>query len=377
MGRLRIRRGLTFAAALLAGGALALPFAAPASSSSPAATSTGTTGTGTTGTGTTGTGTTGTTTTSTTTTTTPTTTTGTTGTTTTTTTPKPRPPLAYSGSVAQITYDSAQLKAAIDPEGLATTYHFQYGPTAAYGSQTPSAAAGSGAREVTVTRAIAGLEPSTTYHFRVVASNSAGTTDSAPATFTTGRIPWTLAASVTPSPVAFGRPLSLTGTLSGPGDAGVEVVVQENPFPYDRGFSDISSPEPTDAAGNFSLPLAGLFESSQLRVATAGKPTVYSPPIGDLVMVRVTLHARRAERRGYVRLYGTITPSEPGAKVAFERLRHGRYATVSGTTVSGPAGASSRFARTVRLRRGGRYRAFVQIAGGALVSGRSRPIAIR
>ncbi len=365
MGRLTVRRGLALGAALLAGGALALPFASQARSSAPATTSTGTTTTTTTPT----------TTTPTTTTTTPTTTTTTT-TTAPTPAPKPLPPLAYSSYVEHVTTSTALLKARVNPRGVATTYFFQYGPTAAYGFQTPSAAAGSGTVEIPLTRTVSGLQPGTTYHFRVLASSSAGMTASKDATFTTRKVPLSLTADVAPNPVVFGNPLELTGTLSGTGNAGVAVVLQADPFPYTHGFHDVTSPVATDAAGDFTLPVAGLLLSTQLRAATAGKPAVYSPVVTELVAVRVTLHVRPARRRGDVRLYGTVTPAEPGAGVAFERFVHGRYVPVSGTTIRGHTGEVSRFARTVRLRRSGLYRALVQVASGAQVSGRSRPVEI-
>ncbi len=293
--------------------------------------------------------------------------------------PAPKPPFVYAKYVSQVTASSATLKAAIDPRGTAAEYYFQYGPTTAYGSQTPPASAGSGTQSIQLAQTVTGLVPYTTYHFRVVATNAEGTTDSPDATFTTKKIPLSLAASVTPNPVVFGGRLDFSGTLSGTGNAGVQVVLQANSFPYTRGFHDITAPEPTDAAGDFSFRVAGLLESTQLRAATTGKPKIYSAVSTELVTVRVTLHVRPAKRRGYVRLYGTVTPSEPGVGVAFERLDDGRYVTVSGTRISigTRAGEVSRFARTVRLRRRGLYRALVAVNGGAQVSGRSRPILIR
>jgi hypothetical protein len=210
----------------------------------------------------------------------------------------------------------------------------------------------------------------------VLASSSAGTSASTDATFTTKKIPLSLAASPTPNPVVFGSPLELSGTLSGTGNVGVEVVLQANPFPYTHGFHNVTSPEPTDAAGSFSFPIAGLLDSTQMRAATVGKPQIFSPVSTELVTVRVTLHVRPAKRRGFVHLYGNVTPAAPGAQVAFERLVHGQYAPVSGTTIK-TAGEVSRFARTMRLRRDGLYRAFVLLPSGAQVSGRSRPIMIR
>lgn len=276
----------------------------------------------------------------------------------------------------RIATTSAVVKTSVNPEGVASSYRIQYGPTVAYGSQSGSVTAGAGTAEVKLTHTIGGLSPNTTYHYRVTASNAAGAGVGGDGTFTTAKAPPTLTASVTPGPVAFGRPLLLSGTASGPDSAGTEVVVQENPYPYGGSFQDITSPQTVADDGSFAFALSGMFESAQLRVATVGKPLAYSAPVDELVTVRVTLHAHRTRRRGWVRLSGTITPSEPGAMVAFERWQHGRYTAVSGTKVKGPAGASSRFTRIVRVRRRGRYRALVPLAGGALASGRSAAVSL-
>ncbi len=299
------------------------------------------------------------------------------------TTPKPpKPPSVYTASPVPVTDSSATLKVKVNPHGLATEYDFQYGPTTAYGSQSPTASAGSGDQEGLLSELVAGLQADTVYHYRAVATNSAGTTFGRDATFTTKKIPLSLAAAATLSPIVFGSPLDVTGTLTGTGAIGVQVVLQANTFPYDHHFHDITSPEPTNAAGGFSFPIAGLLQSTQLRVATVAKPLVYSPVITELVAVRVALHVRPARRHGFVRLYGTVTPSKAGERVAFERLDRAqhRFTVVSGTVIRGFSEAS-RFGRVLRLRPGV-YRAFVQVAGGAQVSGpqvsgRSRPILIR
>jgi hypothetical protein len=88
-----------------------------------------------------------------------------------------------------VVYTEAIVKSEINPQGLATTYHFEYGPTEAYGSETPELAAGSGSSNVKVGRFIEGLETGTTYHYRVVATNGDGATAGADHTFTTYRPP--------------------------------------------------------------------------------------------------------------------------------------------------------------------------------------------
>ncbi len=68
----------------------------------------------------------------------------------------------------------ATLKAEIDPEGGATTYRFEYGTSAAYGSETEELAVGSDSSVHTVIRFLEGLTPGTEYHYRVVATSAAG-----------------------------------------------------------------------------------------------------------------------------------------------------------------------------------------------------------
>jgi hypothetical protein len=82
----------------------------------------------------------------------------------------------------------ATLGGTINPEGQATTYHFEYGQTDAYGDNAPAVdvSAGSGTADVPVTRAISELELNTTYHYRLVATNGSGTTPGPDLTFQTG-----------------------------------------------------------------------------------------------------------------------------------------------------------------------------------------------
>ena len=69
------------------------------------------------------------------------------------------------------------LNASIDPHGAATTYHFEFGTSAAYGSDIPSPelSAGSGEVPVAVAVPVTGLPPGTPYHYRVIAHNAGGT----------------------------------------------------------------------------------------------------------------------------------------------------------------------------------------------------------
>lgn len=81
-----------------------------------------------------------------------------------------------------ITASSIDLRAAINPSGAGTTYHFEYGKSINYGQSTAAVSIGDGGAAVPVQAHIDGLDP-VVYHFRVVASNSEGTSVSPDQTF--------------------------------------------------------------------------------------------------------------------------------------------------------------------------------------------------
>lgn len=84
----------------------------------------------------------------------------------------PEAPTIMSESVETVEATAATLQAEIDPGGAATTYRFEYGTGESYGQSTPeSASIGEGETGHVVTTRITGLQPGTTYHYRVVASN--------------------------------------------------------------------------------------------------------------------------------------------------------------------------------------------------------------
>ena len=76
-----------------------------------------------------------------------------------------------------VTTTSATVAGTVNANGR-TTYHFDDGTTTAYGSRAPSpdAVAGSDSTAHLVSVTLTGLLPGTTYHFRLVATNSRGTT---------------------------------------------------------------------------------------------------------------------------------------------------------------------------------------------------------
>lgn len=290
----------------------------------------------------------------------------------------PQRPVVFTGEASQLTTTGATLNGSVDPSNQAASYYFQYGASNAYGSQTPLTVAGEGTASIHVTAALAGLTAGTTYHYRLVAVNATGTTDGQDRTFATKKNPLAFALTPSTGPDPFGTPFIVKGTLSGTESANHPVVLEANPFPYLSGFSVVGSPQNTDASGGFSFSLAGLTENTELRVATLDTPPTVSAAFVAFVAVRVRLHARATRHRGYVRLYGTVTPAEVGAQVAFQLLRHGRPPQgVASTFVRRGSPTVSRFSEVLRIKHPGSYRAFVYVVSGAQVSSQSQTVHVR
>ncbi len=89
----------------------------------------------------------------------------------------PGRPSILATSALDVTSSSATLRARINPNTFATSYRFEYGLSDCEASLCTSVPLGgrligSGHQPVSVTQAIAGLQPDTTYHYRVIAENS-------------------------------------------------------------------------------------------------------------------------------------------------------------------------------------------------------------
>lgn len=77
-----------------------------------------------------------------------------------------------------------QAFASVNPNSLATTYHFNYGLTTNYGSSTTVSNIGSSSSAILVSNVFPYLSPNTVYHYQVVGVNASGTTNSPDGSFT-------------------------------------------------------------------------------------------------------------------------------------------------------------------------------------------------
>lgn len=275
----------------------------------------------------------------------------------------------------EVSYGSAVLTGSVNPNGASTSYYFQYGINKNYGGQTAIASAGAGTKAVSVRLPIGGLQPLTVYHYRLVAVNSFGAVLGDDEKLLTTKVPLSLAILASPNPVVFGGAVTVQGTLSGTSNASRQVVLQGNQFPFTAGFQNIGNKQLTSPTGGFSFPVLGLGVTTQFRVVTSTNPPVTSPTAVESVAVRVSSHVARTKRRGFARIYGTVTPAEDGQQVGMLRITHGHGVLVGGTVLRHRDASSSKFSRVVRVKRGV-YRVLVRVVNAGQVSNYGTPLLI-
>ncbi|MGB7587800.1 MAG: hypothetical protein WBM00_03745, partial [Solirubrobacterales bacterium] len=173
-----------------------------------------------------------------------------------------QPPAATTKAPRAVKAHEATLDAGINPNGSDTTYQFEYGATTAYGRVIPAAPKEipSGNDSVEVSEWIGGLESGTTYHFRIVATNAAGTTRSEDRTFITPTAP---AATTQAATVVRATESTLNASVNPKGAA------TSYQFEYGRTISYGSKiPVTAKAAGSGTSPVAVSETPSGLAEAT-------------------------------------------------------------------------------------------------------------
>jgi hypothetical protein len=268
-------------------------------------------------------------------------------------------PAVTTGTATSITQTTATLSGTVDANRRATSYFFEYGPTRAYGSVTPAAAAGSAGAPVRVEAAVGALTPFTRYHFRLVAVNADGQARGGRRVLRTLRVPLGLSLTATPSAVLPGQGLVLSGVLSGTGNAGRAIRLQWNVYPYLSGWAPYGNPLLTDANGAFSFPVLSLPGTAAFQVYVDGASEIASAPLTVGLAVRVTSRTRRVRRyrrSASIRFFGRVYPARDGVQVAVQRLRRGTWVTVKRTFARHATASYSRYRTRVRVRRRGLFR---------------------
>jgi len=190
-------------------------------------------------------------------------------------------PAVVTAAASHIAAASATLSAIVNPEALVTHWYFQYGKTTAYGSKTPTVTLAAGPSDADVSAPISGLGPRTTYHFRIVATSSAGEQFGSDMSLTTG-LSVTMNASV--SSVVFGGFVHLLGTVAN-GRAGDRVTVLSKRY-NETTFSGIGAIT-TGTGGAWSFPTQPSARTTYEAAADNGMSSPLVVSVGPAVYLTV------------------------------------------------------------------------------------------
>jgi hypothetical protein len=225
------------------------------------------------------------------------------------------PPAVQTNPAQNVAATSAVLSGSVDPRGSSTSWHFDYGTTSAYGlkTATQNLGSGSGARPVSVT--ISNLSPSTTYHFRLVATNAAGTTADGDMSFST---PAAVSLTASVLRVIAGQYITLTGTVFG-GQAGTQVTVLSQPFGEStlRPLATVYS----GAGGMWTYLARPTIATTFQASSNGGTSSALTVGVQPAVSLRLVTGGRFATRV-------SAATSFAGKIVQLQRLVDGRWATM-------------------------------------------------
>ncbi len=138
-------------------------------------------------------------------------------------------PTVVTKAASSTTQTTATLNATVNPNGGETSScYFEYGEEVSYGDRVPcTVSPGSGASPVAVSASVTGLIKDTTYHFRIVATNTGGTSPGADQTLETAPGPPTVIAG---APSAIGQTSAVLNAEINPNGG----VVTQCYFHYER-----------------------------------------------------------------------------------------------------------------------------------------------
>jgi hypothetical protein len=305
-------------------------------------------------------------------------------------------PRFITGGVAHTTATSGLLEGSVSTEGYATSYFFEYGPaTPTYGGKTKPVAVPIPSPLITVKvgQQVTGLLAG--YHYRIVGiytSRATGMQVEKPGTDKV--FPASKASKLhfaaskgkeSRVSTVYGGTATLTGALTGVGNAGRALSLQETPFPFTAPFTTLSGTVLSTRTGSFTFKVARLTQITQFRFSTLDPRPLLSPPTVVGVTPRITVHVK-GSGTGLYRIYGTVAPARTGAGVVLQQLlpqkatsKHEgpRAHAVASTVLKRLSSTSSRYSVIAKLTGTGHYRIFVQLPKGTLESGHSSDVEIR
>lgn len=205
------------------------------------------------------------------------------------------PPAVTTAAASSITSASATLNGSVNPNGGATSAYFEWGANCTLSNTTPAQPVGSGTTNAAISATLSGLTPGTTYCYRLVGSNNAGTTRGAILSFTTLGLsnPIPALTSLSPNSANAGG-LGFTLTVNGANFVNGSVVRWNG---SNRATTFIRSTQLTAA-----------ISASDIATAGAARVTVFNPAPGGGASDALTFTISQSATATLTATPTTITP---------------------------------------------------------------------
>ena len=271
--------------------------------------------------------------------------------------------VSVTGAATAITASSATIAGTTTPNGVQTNVRFEWGTTPGLGRFTiPTLDAGSGLTPFAISAPLTVLPAFTRIYYQTRANRPTEASTAALGainSFVTDRA--LTAVSAKASRVTYGGTSTISGTVSGGGNSGVNLIVQAQPYPYTGAFTTVLEGK-SGSNGSYSLRLGNNLKNTKIRVLTSGSSVVVSPVTTLYVQTRVGLTIKK---RGGKRLFtGTVRPKlGSSARAKVQRKSGKKWITVRTLRLTEQSSASSRYTTTLSRRKNTSYR--VQVSAGS------------
>jgi phosphodiesterase/alkaline phosphatase D-like protein len=241
-------------------------------------------------------------------------------------------PSAITGPVNSVGPTTATVTGTVNPNGQATTWYVEYGTSTAYGARTANQSAGSGTANTAVSANLTGLTPGTTYHYRVVATNSSGTARGSDGIFTTSSAPVAVTGSATNITVTSA---TLNGTVDPNGRETIWYFEYGTSTSYGSKTAEKNAGSGTNAV-SVSVPVSGLTRGRLYHyrlVATSDAGTSRGADQTFSTTTSPVAVTGSASSIGLTsaKLNGTVTPNGQAATWFFEYGTTTRYGSRTAT----------------------------------------------
>jgi hypothetical protein len=248
-------------------------------------------------------------------------------------------------AATSVTSNGAVMNGTINANNASTATSFEYGLTTAYGTSVtavPSPATGVSATSIAYT--LSGLVPNTTYHYRAVGVNTAGTSNGLDLTFTTTAVVPTVVTVAATSVTSTGA--IVNGTVNANNASTTTSFEYGLTVAYGTSVTAVPSPVTGVSATSIAYTLTGLTPNTTYHYRAVGVNSAGTTNGSDLTFTTsaaapaVITTASTGVGTNTATLNGTVNANNQTATVTFEYGLTTAYGTIVSATPSSVTGSS-------------------------------------